>query len=210
MSISTLKIPPRIPVAKQPEIIAELGLTGPLCHDKRIFTTSLSKSDKFKHNHFTNRSVTRREEVSSIKFSLRKSKSNFPIHLQYLDDILKDLSPDDIRCLLVTEDELARCAPLERIFPSSTTHKYLQFIESPRYYNRLLDAWEHRYGGSRREKGIAIIRKYCEDKVHLTVPPQPAKKVIFEMISLCLFEFVFFFLFETIPITNYHKFTVYF
>lgn len=59
------------------------------------------------------------------------------------------------------------------------THKYLHYIESPRYYNRLLDAWEHRYGGSRREKGIALIRKFCEDKVHLTVPPQPAKKVNF-------------------------------
>lgn len=98
-------------------------------------------------------------------------------HFQYLDEILKNLTPDDIRCLLITEDELARSAPLERIFPSSITHKYLQFIESPRYYNRLLDAWEHRYGGGRREKGIALIRKFCEDKVHLTVPPQPAKKV---------------------------------
>lgn len=96
---------------------------------------------------------------------------------QYLDDILKNLTPDDIRCLLVTEDELARSAPLERIFPSSMTHKYLQYIESPRYYNRLLDAWEHKYSGSRREKGIALIRKFCEDKVHLVVPPQNAKKV---------------------------------
>lgn len=102
---------------------------------------------------------------------------NLQFSFQYLDDILKNLTADDIRCLLITEDELARSAPLERIFPSAQSHKYLQYIESPRYYNRLLDAWEYRYGGNRREKGIALIRKFCEDKVHLTVPPQPAKKV---------------------------------
>lgn len=156
LNTAMFQVPPRIPLAKQQEIIAELGLDGLLCHDKRIFTTSLSKGDKLKHNHFTNRSITRRED--------------------YLDDILKNLTADDIRCLLITEDELARSAPLERIFPSAQSHKYLQYIESPRYYNRLLDAWEYRYGGNRRDKGIALIRKFCEDKVHLTVPPQPAKK----------------------------------
>ncbi|KAJ6649581.1 Tubulin monoglutamylase TTLL4, partial [Pseudolycoriella hygida] len=148
------QVPPRIPLAKQHEVMAELGLTGQLCHDKRIFTTSVSKSDKLKHSHFSNRNLTKRED--------------------YLDDILKNLTSDDVRCLLVTEDELARSAPLERIFPSSITHKYLQFIDSPRYYNRLLDAWEHRYGGNQRDKGISLIRKLCEDKVHLIVPP--AKK----------------------------------
>lgn len=73
------------------------------------------------------------------------------------------------------------------------THKYLQYIESPRYYNRLLDAWEHRYGGNRREKGIALIRKFCEDKVHLIVPPQPAKKVnIFCLILVAVILLVHF------------------
>lgn len=122
---------------------------------------------------------------------------------QYIDDILRNLTPDDIRCLLIAEDELARSAPLERIFPSSSTYKYLQYIESPRYYNRLLDAWEHRYGGHRREKGIALIRKFCEDKVHLVVPVPPTKKVnifIDSKRALVLCKSAFSFLY-----TNPHK-----
>lgn len=110
---------------------------------------------------------------------------------QYLDSILKNLTPDDIRCLLISEDELARSAPLERIFPSSTSHKYLRFIENPRYYNRLMDAWEHKYGVSEhsRDEGIALLRKFCENKTHLCVPPQPVKKVIFFYFNLCIHQF---------------------
>lgn len=92
---------------------------------------------------------------------------------------MDNLTPDDIRCLLTTEDELARCAPLERILPTPTSHRYLNFTENPRYYNRLLDAWETRHS-SKREEGIALLRKYCDNKVHLTVPPQPVKKVSFQ------------------------------
>lgn len=90
---------------------------------------------------------------------------------QYLEGILEELTPDDVRCLIITEDELARCAPLERIFPAPKTHKYLEFTENPRYYNRLLDAWEHKYGGSHRADGICLLRKMCERQIHLEVPP---------------------------------------
>lgn len=89
------------------------------------------------------------------------------------------LTPDDVRCLMIGEDELARSAPLERIFPTANTHKYHRFIEHPRYYNRLLDAWENRYGAEgRRDDGIALLRKFCQNKIHLCVPPPPVKKVI--------------------------------
>lgn len=71
---------------------------------------------------------------------------------------------------MLTEDELARSAPLERIFPTQNTHKYLTFTDSPRYYNRLLDAYENRYSHNRVE-GIALIQSYCEKKIHLQVPP---------------------------------------
>lgn len=80
---------------------------------------------------------------------------------------------------MIGEDELARSAPLERIFPTANTHKYHRFIEHPRYYNRLLDAWENRYGAEgRRDEGIALLRKFCQNKIHLCVPPPPVKKVI--------------------------------
>lgn len=99
---------------------------------------------------------------------------------QYQKQILNHLTPDDVRTLIIAEDELARAAPLERIFPSSTSHKYLPFLDHPRYHNRLLDAWEHRYGGGgqkRRDEGIALLRRLAADRIHLIVPPQPVKKV---------------------------------
>lgn len=93
-----------------------------------------------------------------------------------MDAILDTLTPDDVRCLLTTEDELNRCAPLERILPTPMSHRYLNFTENPRYYNRLLDAWETRHS-NKREEAIALLRKYCDNKVHLIVPPQSTKKV---------------------------------
>jgi tubulin polyglutamylase TTLL4 len=86
------------------------------------------------------------------------------------------LTPDDVRCLIVTEDELSRCQPLERIFPAPNSHKYLHFTDQPRYYNHLLDAWEHRYS-KKRECGIAVLRTLCWKRHHLKVPPTTIQKV---------------------------------
>lgn len=95
---------------------------------------------------------------------------------QYIDAILENLTPDDVRCLINAEDELARSSPLERIFPTPNTYKYLIFTENHRYYNRLLDAWENRYG-KKREEGIAYLKQLCEKKIHLEVPVIPVQKV---------------------------------
>lgn len=95
---------------------------------------------------------------------------------QYLTSILDNLTPDDIRCLLISEDELARSAPLERIFPTTNTHHYLTYTDNPRYYNRLLDAWENRYA-NRRQDGIDLLKSFCDKNVHLEVPPQTFQKV---------------------------------
>lgn len=83
---------------------------------------------------------------------------------------------------------MARCSPLERIFPAPNTHAYLDFTENPRYYNRLLDAWETKYS-KRRPDAISLLREKCERKVHLEVPPnQPsARKVSIGMIYLLRF-----------------------
>uniref|UniRef100_A0A2M4CHA3 Putative tubulin polyglutamylase ttll4 n=1 Tax=Anopheles darlingi TaxID=43151 RepID=A0A2M4CHA3_ANODA len=148
------QIPPRIPMAEQKEILKEQGLEGPLCFDKRIYTTGLSKAERLKHNQFIQKDMARED---------------------YMSTILEDLTPDDVRCLLLTEDELARSAPLERIFPAPNSHRYIGFTEHPRYYNRLLDAWEHRYCHNRAE-GIALLQSLCEKKVHLQVPPSTLKK----------------------------------
>lgn len=77
------------------------------------------------------------------------------------------------------------------------------FTESPRYYNRLLDAWENRYGGKRREEGIAYLRSLCENKIHLQVPPITVQKV---RIFINVFFFKNFFsliFFKTLFYNNY-------
>jgi tubulin polyglutamylase TTLL4 len=89
---------------------------------------------------------------------------------------LDNLTPDDIRCLILLEDELARCAPLERIFPAPHSHKYLQYTETSRYYNHLVDAWEHRFS-KKRDAGIALLRTLCWKRQHLKVPPTTIQKV---------------------------------
>jgi len=149
-------VPPKLNERQQADILEELNLTGPLCHDKRIFTTCLTAEEVRKHNQYTNRSIEFREE--------------------YVDTILDNLLPDDVRCLIVAEDELARCQPLERIFPTAGTHVYLRYVENARYYNRLLDAWETKYAKN-REMGIALLSRYCRDKYHLQVSDAAMEKV---------------------------------
>ena len=38
-----------------------------------------------------------------------------------------------------------------KIFPTTTTHMYHEFFESPRYYNMMFDAWETKYSENRQE-----------------------------------------------------------
>ncbi|XP_012159709.1 tubulin polyglutamylase TTLL4 isoform X3 [Ceratitis capitata] len=155
LNTALYQVPPKLNEKQQKDIQQELKLSGPLCHDKRIFTTCLTAEEVRKHNQFTNRSIEFREE--------------------YVDTILDNLLPDDIRCLIITEDEYARCAPLERIFPTPETHTYLKFIDNPRYYNRLLDAWESRYGNFRAQ-GIELLKRYCADGYHLKVSDAALEK----------------------------------
>ncbi|XP_016956749.1 tubulin monoglutamylase TTLL4 [Drosophila biarmipes] len=155
LNTALYQVPPKLNERQQAEILEELNLAGPLCHDKRIFTTCLTAEEVRKHNQYTNRSIEFREE--------------------YVDTILDNLLPDDVRCLIVAEDELARCQPLERIFPTAGTHVYLRYVENARYYNRLLDAWETKYAKN-REMGIALLSRYCRDKYHLQVSDAAMEK----------------------------------
>ncbi|XP_073824894.1 tubulin tyrosine ligase-like 4A isoform X2 [Musca autumnalis] len=159
LNTALYNVPPKLAIERQKEIAAEMSLQpGPICHDKRLYINYLSRTEKIKHSTFTRKTIEDRNE--------------------YLDAILENLTPDDVRCLIVAEDELARSSPLERIFPTSETHKYLKYTETPRYYNRLLDAWETRYSYNRIE-GINLLRQYCEEKYHLQVPQIPTKKDFF-------------------------------
>ncbi|KAG5674579.1 hypothetical protein PVAND_004533 [Polypedilum vanderplanki] len=154
LNTAMYQIPPKIPVAHQSDLSRELNVKMPLCYDKRIYVTTLSKEERQKHHQFTQKTILRED---------------------YLSAILENLTPDDVRCLILSEDELNRCHPLERIFPAPNSNKYLKFTEHHRYYNNLLDAWEYRYS-KKRESGIALLRTLCWKRVHLKVPPSTIQK----------------------------------
>ncbi|XP_026128016.1 tubulin polyglutamylase TTLL4-like [Carassius auratus] len=80
--------------------------------------------------------------------------------------ILDVLTPDDVRVLAESEDELCRKGDFERVFPSHASSRYLCFFEQPRYLNILLNQWEQKYWLS-RSKGINLLRGLCEKRVHL-------------------------------------------
>lgn len=62
-----------------------------------------------------------------------------------------NLTGDDVRHLLQSEDELTVIGKFTRIFPTESTFAYLDFMDA-RYYNRLFDAWETKYHKN-RDKG---------------------------------------------------------
>uniref|UniRef100_A0A672PZH5 Tubulin polyglutamylase TTLL4-like n=1 Tax=Sinocyclocheilus grahami TaxID=75366 RepID=A0A672PZH5_SINGR len=80
--------------------------------------------------------------------------------------ILDVLTPDDVRVLAESEDELSRKGDFERVFPSHASSRYLRFFEQPRYLNILLNQWEQTYWLN-RSKGINLLRDLCEKRVHL-------------------------------------------
>lgn len=124
----------------------------PTAYDPKLYAKGLLKKERCKHKYF----------------------EEFECRSDYLDDILEELTGDDVRQLTRAEDELIAKGRFERIFPTAQTYKYLQYLESghyigsPRYYNRLFDAWEHKYGHN-RSQGIKLLQRLCEKKVHLKV-----------------------------------------
>ncbi|XP_017779155.1 PREDICTED: tubulin polyglutamylase TTLL4-like isoform X2 [Nicrophorus vespilloides] len=121
--------------------------TCPPCYDPRIYTTTLLKKESTKHNLFSQ--TEKRQD--------------------YLEDILDNLTGDDVRYLTQAEDEFVVKGQFERIFPTSKSYTYLDFMP-PRYYNRLFDAWETKYENNRKE-GIARLKVLCSKRVHLKIAP---------------------------------------
>ncbi|XP_028039738.1 tubulin polyglutamylase TTLL4-like isoform X1 [Bombyx mandarina] len=132
-----------------------------LPYDGRLYTVYLSKEERDKHIIYTN--MDDRE--------------------LYLRDILSTLTPDDVRHLVQAEDELTQGGAMERVFPTRDTHRYLPYLAGPRYYNRLFDAWETRYGHN-RTAGIELLCNLCDIGYHLEVPPVPLKRAAAELSAL--------------------------
>ena len=78
--------------------------------------------------------------------------SIFDFHFSsYLDNILEELAPNDVRTLIKAEEELNQTSHFTRLFPSPTSHKYFQyFYEGIPYYDKLL-------GKSISRKNLYII-----------------------------------------------------
>uniref|UniRef100_A0A665X0M8 Tubulin tyrosine ligase-like family, member 4 n=1 Tax=Echeneis naucrates TaxID=173247 RepID=A0A665X0M8_ECHNA len=93
-----------------------------------------------------------------------KVKRAFYLTQRYADQdffstVLDVLTPEDVRVLAETEDEMNRRGEFERVFPSPSSSRYLRFFECPRYLNILLDQWEQKYW-SNRTKGrwLSLVR----------------------------------------------------
>lgn len=84
----------------------------------------------------------------------------------FLSTVLDVLTPEDVRVLAESEDELSRRGAFERIFPSPSSSHYLNFFECPRYLNILLDQWEQKYWNN-RTACVSLLRTLCQEGVHL-------------------------------------------
>jgi len=84
-------------------------------------------------------------------------------------DILDNLTPCDVRVLMMSEEELTQTDTFERIYPRPDTFHYIQYTSSTNYYDLLLAAWETKYA-SCREEGRKRLVELAEQKMHLEVP----------------------------------------
>ncbi|GLG94629.1 Tubulin polyglutamylase TTLL4 [Gryllus bimaculatus] len=152
MNLAGYHVPNKLVTSQVEELLTQFGVPrdriSSLCFDRRLYTTLLGPEERQKHHMF--QAYTEREE--------------------YLADILEKLTPDDVRHLIQAEDELTQAGRFIRIFPTPDTHLYLEYFESPSYYNRLFDAWETKYHMNRQE-GIERLEYLCRKKHHLNVPP---------------------------------------
>ncbi|XP_043929646.1 tubulin polyglutamylase TTLL4 [Protopterus annectens] len=129
---------------------SESGSAASLCasaKEKPRRILELSSDEKMKRAYFLNQKFSDQESYSTV---------------------LDILTPDDVRILVETEDELSRCGEFERIFPSPFSSRYLRFFEQPRYLNILLSQWEQKSFNC-RQKGIDLLRALCQKGVHLGI-----------------------------------------
>lgn len=143
LNLAGFHIPDLVPPEDRQRLMERYKLSL-ICHDERFYKSKLTKVEIEKQYQFVN--VKERGE--------------------YFPNILDNLTPDDVRHLVRYEDEATQAGNFEKIFPTKYTNEYERFFEKPRYYNRLLDAWEEVYG-SNRKAGISRLQKLCIEKFHL-------------------------------------------
>jgi len=154
-NIIGLTIPREVACKHQKALKKKLGLDklgiSNVGHDDKIYTKLMSEEDLNKQTKFISSDLSRDD---------------------YIENILDVISSSDARTIIMSEEELSQTISWSRIFPTPSTSPYLQFLSSPSYSDRLLDAWEDKYGASKekREEGHQILSDLCGEKHHLKAP----------------------------------------
>lgn len=102
--------------------------------------------------------------------------TSFCLWQDFLQTVLDVLTPDDVRVLAQSENELSCRGQFERIFPSPSPSRYLRFFEGPRYLNILLDQWEQKHWNNRLKGFLCFLNliqkidcgvNICDNLYHL-------------------------------------------
>ncbi len=144
-------LPPELPQEISTELLAYMNFRHEPLHDPklddRLYSYSLSEEELKKHKQF--------------------AQAEMNNNLSYLGPILENLTPDDVRKLVVAEDELARIGSFQRLLPPKNLTKYIDLIEfGNRYYYYLFDAWKAKYG-TNRSLGTERLKALTQTKFHL-------------------------------------------
>jgi len=154
-NIAGFHVPKHIAFKSGSTILEKIGWNHdglkPMGHDKRLYTKLLNYEDLEKQEDYTD---CDREE--------------------YLESILEDLSPYDVRQLIMMEDEQSQTKLFTKVWPTSETHNYFKYLDEVSYGEKLMDAFEYYYG-DHREEGHDLIKTYCEMKTHLRVKVEHPK-----------------------------------
>jgi len=153
-------VPQSLANKHQTSILTKLGWSHPrlqpLGYDRRLYCKAPHIEDQYKQTEYLTKS---REE--------------------YLDSILDTLTPMDVRLLMHAEDELSQTKVFSRVWPTSQTWKYFQYLDSVPYAEKLMDTYEYYYEDHRQE-GVEYVTEYSQDKLHLKVPRQVFTKEVIE------------------------------
>ena len=141
-NLARYHIPPaKMSARTQREVLSKLNMGNgvtQLCMDRKLYQRELSKSERAKHDKFItlvsttpNTASTPNENTSnsgdadqgivekSPESCSKTTSSCYEIDRSlYLDSILEHLTPDDVRVLIRSEDELAQATHFSRIFPT--------------------------------------------------------------------------------------------
>lgn len=117
-----------------------------------VITNSSNETDITSNSDQTSQFIQHDTKNISLQATKIENISKVPSR-QVGESILDCLTQNDIRVLMLSEDELSRRGDFLRAFPCRTSQKYLKYFEKPRYNNFLLDAWEQAYA-DRRLDGI--------------------------------------------------------